>query len=133
MLHHVELYVSDLARTQNFWSEILSIIGYSVTDQWDDGFTLSDGKDAYLTFVQVNARHAHRPYHRCGVGLNHLAFKVDDRETVDRLRKHCQEKAFTCLYDDQYPFANGSDDYYALFVEDPERIKVEFVAITASS
>jgi hypothetical protein len=32
------------------------------------------------------------------------------------------------LYDDRYPFANGSDDYYALFLEDPDRIKIEFVA-----
>ena len=32
------------------------------------------------------------------------------------------------LYDDPYPFATGGNDYYALFLEDPDRIKVEFVA-----
>ena len=29
---------------------------------------------------------------------------------------------------DTFPFANGGNDYYALYVEDPDRIKVEFVA-----
>ena len=47
---------------------------------------------------------------------------------MDSLRTYCQQQGITCLYDDHYPFANGGTDYYALFVEDPDRIKVEFVA-----
>ena len=128
MLHHVEIYVSDLAATRAFWSDLLALIDYQETDHWDDGFTLKKSEDAYLTFVQVADRHADRPYHRCAVWLNHLAFKVPDRAGVDQLRAHCQAKGVTCLYDDRYPFANGGTDYYALFIEDPDRIKVEFVA-----
>jgi catechol 2,3-dioxygenase-like lactoylglutathione lyase family enzyme len=129
MLHHIEIYVSNLGVSRAFWSALLMIIGYKETGHWDDGFTLANGRDAYLTFVQVAEKHAFRQYHRCGVGLNHLAFKVEGRDAVETLRQYCLENGIASLYDDKYPFANGSDDYYALFIEDPDRIKVEFVAV----
>ncbi len=128
MLHHVEIYVSDLRTTKSFWKNILKHIGWRQTGSFDQGFTLSNDHDAYLTFVQVEDHHADRPYHRCAVGLNHLAFSVETRELVDELRAYCKKKRYSMLYDDRYPFATGGTDYYALFVEDPDRIKLEFVA-----
>lgn len=41
------------------------------------------------------------------------------------LLPYCRLPIADCL---RIPFANGGTDYYALFVEDPDRIKVEFVA-----
>ncbi|OLP59377.1 hypothetical protein BJF93_11660 [Xaviernesmea oryzae] len=90
--------------------------------------TLGNHKDAYLTFVQVKERYEGLTYHRCGVGLNHLAFRVEGRDAVDALRAFCLESGIALLYDDRHPFANGGDSHYALYVEDPDRIKVEFVA-----
>lgn len=127
MLHHVEIYVSSLSRTFAFWSELLSPLDYRVTSRWEDGFSLGAGS-AYLTFVQVGDRDAGRPYHRCAVGLNHLAFSVGTRADVDAIRLRAQERGWPLLYDDRYPFANGGSDYYAVYLEDPDRIKVEFVA-----
>ncbi|WP_057463809.1 VOC family protein [Pseudovibrio sp. POLY-S9] len=128
MLHHVEIYVSDKEISRHFWSSILSHLEYKETASWDDGFTLSTGKDAYLTFVQVSPQYESHAYHRCGVGLNHLAFSVKSREQVDLIRHHCRTEDIPMLYDEKYPFANGGTDYYALYLEDPDRIKVEFVA-----
>lgn len=128
MLHHIELYVLDLAVSRAFWSKLLAKVGYIESDYWNDGFTLKNGNGPYLTFVQVIEKHASHSYHRCGVGLNHLAFTVDSREVVDTLRQYCIDTRISLLYDDRYPFPNGGTDYYALFLEDPDRIKVEFVA-----
>lgn len=128
MLHHVEMYVSNLSVTRAFWTELLAHLDYSVTADFGEGFTLSAEDGPYLTFVQVADRHAERKYHRSGIGLNHLAFKVPGRERVDALRRFCLNRRLPCLYDERYPFANGGDDYYALYVEDPDRIKIEFVA-----
>jgi len=128
MLHHVEIYVSSLDASHAFWANILGKIGYEESGRWNDGFTLANGEAAYLTFVQVTEKHRERSYHRRGVGLNHIAFRVKSREVVDELRQYCIVNDIRALYDDRYPFANGGSDYYALFVEDPDRIKVEFVA-----
>jgi len=121
--------VSDLSASYAFWSSILAKVGYEESDRWDDGFTLKSGHDAYLTFVQRMDRYSAHTYHRCGVGLNHLAFQVNDRKMLDSLRQFCIENKINCLYDDKYPFANGGTEYHALFVEDPDRIKVEFVIV----
>ncbi len=129
MIHHIEIYVSDLKLTREFWSSLLSSIGYSETSYWEDGFTLSNGEDGYLTFVQVTKKHQSHKYHRCGVGLNHIAFKVMGKEKIDSLREYCLSKSISLLYDEKYPHANGGEDYYALFLEDPDRIKVEFVGV----
>lgn len=128
MLHHVEIYVSNLKGSREFWKNLLAKIGYKETGHWDDGFTLSNSKDAYLTFVQVAEKYKSLQYHRSGVGLNHFAFRVKSRDAVDELRQYCIENNIHNLYDEKYPFANGGNKYYALYIEDPDRIKVEFVA-----
>ena len=61
-------------------------------------------------------------------GLNHLAFRLPLRAAVDALRAWCRKKKLPMLSDDRYPFATGGTDDDALFLEDPDRIKVEFVA-----
>ena len=67
------------------------------------------------------------PYHRCGVGLNHLAFHAESRDEVDEMTEKLNHRGIKILYEDRRPFAGG-EDYYAVFFEDPDRIKVEFVA-----
>src|SRR5262245_33881201 len=105
MLHHVEIYVSILDASHAFWASILGKIGYEESGHWEGRFTLVNDYDAYLTFVQVAKKHESHSYHRCGVGLNHLAFQVKSRESVDALRQYCIEKDIRSLYDEKYPFA----------------------------
>lgn len=129
MIHHVEIYVSDLGASRRFWTGLLRHVGFFERSRWEGGFTLAcDSGGGYLTLVQVSPQHAGHPYHRCAVGLNHLAFAAGGRKNVDRIRRYCLDEGVRLLYDDRYPFANGAPDYYAVFLEDPDRIKVEFVA-----
>ena len=67
------------------------------------------------------------PYHRCRTGLNHLAFHAESREFVDLMTIELKNKKIKILYEEKHPFAGG-EDYYALFFEDPDRIKIELVA-----
>jgi len=66
-------------------------------------------------------------YHRKRVGLNHIAFYGKSREHVDEIAAWVKQAGYTALCDDEYPFAS-SPNYYALYCEDPDRIKVEVVA-----
>jgi catechol 2,3-dioxygenase-like lactoylglutathione lyase family enzyme len=61
--------------------------------------------------------------------LNHLAFHAKSKEQVDSITKELEEKGISILYKDRHPYAGGKD-YYAVFFEDPDRIKVELVAPT---
>lgn len=122
----MEIYVSDLKRSVDFWSWFLGELGYSSFQEWNNGqsWKLSD---TYIVFVQVEKRFLDIPYHRCRVGLNHLAFHADSRQQVDSMTEKLQDKGMTILYPEQHPFAGG-DKHYAVYFEDPDRIKVELVA-----
>jgi catechol 2,3-dioxygenase-like lactoylglutathione lyase family enzyme len=125
-LHHVEIYVSDLQRTTDFWKWLLTEkFSYTVFQQWKSGISFLLG-ETYIVFVQTESNYLRNPYNRKNTGLNHLAFHCNSREFVDELTKELEERNITVLYKDRHPFAGG-DDYYAVFFEDPDRIKVEVV------
>jgi len=58
--------------------------------------------------------------------LNHLAFH-GDRLLIDEITNELDKRGINILYRDKHPFAAG-DEYYAVFFEDPDRIKVEIAA-----
>lgn len=127
MLDHVELYVSDLERSLAFWTPLMERLGYEA-ERWSDGmnYIRSEG-EPYLCLIQASREHLAAGYHRKRVGLNHLAFRAKSRNQVDELRAWMKEAGRTLLYDASYPYATAPD-YYALFCEDPDRIKIEVVA-----
>jgi catechol 2,3-dioxygenase-like lactoylglutathione lyase family enzyme len=125
-LHHVEIYVSDLARSKAFWGWLLPYLGYREYQSWDKGISyLLDS--TYIVFVQTEERFQNVSYHRCRTGLNHLAFHASSVEEVDKLTELLRARGMTILYEEKHPHAGGPDSY-AVFFEDPDRIKVEIVA-----
>ena len=122
-LHHVEIYVSDLSNSERFWSWFLNRLGYRLFQSWDNGRSwILD--DTYLVFVQVEDRFKDAGYHRCRVGLNHLAFHASSPAQVDEITEELKARGVTILYPEKHPRAGGS---YGVFFEDPDRIKVELV------
>jgi catechol 2,3-dioxygenase-like lactoylglutathione lyase family enzyme len=125
-LHHVEIYVSDLKKSSEFWGWFLGNLGYKVYSKWDSGISYVFG-ETYIVFVQTEKKYLDEPYHRCRTGLNHLAFHAESKMHVDEITNELKSKGVTILYEDKHPYAGG-EDYYAVFFEDPDRIKVELVA-----
>jgi catechol 2,3-dioxygenase-like lactoylglutathione lyase family enzyme len=122
-LHHVEIYVSDLERLSEFWGWLLGELGYKGYQRWPQGVSYISG-ETYIVFVQTEERFRDIPYHRCGTGLNHLAFHGGSREFVDSLTSKLRARGVRILYEDRHPHAGGPESY-AVFFEDPDRIKVE--------
>ncbi len=129
-LHHVEVYVSDLRRSAKFWGWFLELLGYSEYQKWKSGRSWKLGDTTYIVFVQTEPRYLGIPYHRRRVGLNHLAFHARSRGQVDEITRHLKEKKIPILYEEKHPHAGGPD-HYALYFEDPDRVKVELVAPTS--
>ena len=126
LLHHIEMYVSDLEKSTFFWKWFLTEkFAYSVYQQWNDGISFKLC-DTYIVLVQTEEKYKVNHYNRKNVGLNHLAFHCDSKEFIDNLTKDLIERNITILYADKHPFAGG-ENYYAVFFEDPDRMKVEVV------
>ncbi len=123
LLHHVELYVPDLQASIDFWGWLLQRLGYCIFQQWDEGISYKLA-DTYIVFVQVEERFLGQAYHRCHSGLNHLAFHAGSKEFIDEITAELRARNVNILYPDRHPHAGGKDNY-AVFFEDPQRMKVE--------
>lgn len=126
MLHHVELNVSNLRRTEEFWGWLLEQLGYEKYQQWEQGVSYKYD-NTYIVFVQAESKYMDISYHRSRVGLNHLAFHAKSKEQVDEITSELHKRAVKILYLDRHPHAGGQNTY-AVYFEDPDRIKVELVA-----
>lgn len=126
MLHHVELNVSNLRLTEEFWGWLLEQLGYEKYQQWEQGVSYKYD-NTYIVFVQAESKYMDISYHRSRVGLNHLAFHAKSKEQVDEITSELHKRAVKILYLDRHPHAGGQNTY-AVYFEDPDRIKVELVA-----
>ena len=124
--HHVEINVQHLSRSKEFYGWLLPELGFSTYQEWNDGISYKNGS-AYLVFTQTEEAHLDVQYHRKRTGLNHLAFWAESRTHIEHLREKLTNKRVSLLYEDKYPFAGGKE-HYALFFEDPDRIKIEIVS-----
>ena len=124
-LHHVELWVADLAATKASLGWLLGELGWSPFQSWDAGRSWRLDT-TYLVVEQSPAMTAGR-YDRMRPGLNHLAFHVASPAEVDRLVEEAPAHGWTLLFADRHPHAGGPDTY-AGYLEDTEGLEVELVA-----
>ncbi|WP_010647251.1 VOC family protein [Oceanobacillus massiliensis] len=125
-IHHIEIYVSNLHKSSIFWGWFLEELGYQSYQEWEKGRSWKLD-DSYIVFVQTEDNYLEKSYHRKQVGLNHLAFHADSRHHVDAITRQLKEMGLCILYEDLHPYAGGPS-HYAVYFEDPDRIKVELVA-----
>ena len=129
-LHHVEVWVPDLAAAEASWGWLLGALGWTPYQHWPTGRSWRLG-EVYLVIEQSPAltRPSHdRPSHdRCAPGLNHLAFHAGTRADVDDLTRRAPEHGWSLLFPDRHPFAGGPE-HYAAYLEDRHGYEVELVA-----
>jgi catechol 2,3-dioxygenase-like lactoylglutathione lyase family enzyme len=122
---HIYLYVSDLGKSHDFYKKLLEYLGYKekMKENWGFAF-INNGLSIW--FEKARKGHIEKGYHRKRIGLNHLAFKVESKEGVDKFfREFLKPEGITTLYETPKAFTEYGHDYYAVFFEDPDRIKLE--------
>jgi catechol 2,3-dioxygenase-like lactoylglutathione lyase family enzyme len=135
MIHHVDLAVSDVDRTIDFYKAVLGPLGLGshvrpVTDGEGDvnvyptyrgteDVTYLRWGDQFVAFRQADGGE-HRYY---DVGIEHIAFYVDRREDVDEAYQRCLDIGARI----HFPPEEDRDmpGYYEMFVFDPDGMRVE--------
>jgi catechol 2,3-dioxygenase-like lactoylglutathione lyase family enzyme len=124
-LHHVELWVPDLARAREQWGWLFGELGYEICQEWPDGLSWRLGT-CYLVAEQSPALTADR-HDRLRPGLNHLAFHAGTRQRVDALAGRAGGHGWSAMFADRYPHAGGPD-HYAAFLANTDGFEAELVA-----
>ncbi len=125
-LHHVELWVPDLARAETEWGWLLGELGYRMEDQdWPAGRSWHLGT-TYIVVEQSPDLTADR-HERRRPGLNHLAFHAGNADRVDVLTKQAPSHGWELMFADRHPYAGGPQ-HYAAFLANTDGYQVELVA-----
>lgn len=123
-LSHIEINVSDYSKSIRFYDLILIPLGWKRLVCTQDCTAYSDGV-MKLILSPTDEKYKSVGFHRKRVGLNHLAFTAESSAVVDEFHKNVLKKnAIECLYEE---IPSGDNSYYAVFFEDPDRIKMELV------
>ena len=125
LISHIEINVSDLSKSKEFWKYLLEELGYTKYQDWSQGISWKL-EETYIVFVQTQEKYSDTPYHRSGTGLNHIAFYVDTKEKIDKIALELEKNGVNLLYNDRFR-KQITEDPYGIFFEDPDRIKVELV------
>ncbi|MFI6299853.1 VOC family protein [Nonomuraea sp. NPDC050790] len=120
-LHHVELWVDDLAEILPGFAWLFGRLGYSEFQSWEGGRSWLLGA-TYVVLEESPARVPGR-HDRLRAGLNHLAFHVDD---PDALAEEAREHGWTLLFADRHPYAGGPG-HHAAYLENAAGFEIELV------
>jgi catechol 2,3-dioxygenase-like lactoylglutathione lyase family enzyme len=133
-IHHVDLAVSDVETSLAFYLDLLAPLGWSEEIRYS---TYRGTEEVvYLRDPQTTEGIGLRPadggeYRYYEVGVEHIAFEVDTREEVDAAYERCVERSANV----NFPPEEDRDEegYYALFVFDPDGIRIEVFCWARSS
>lgn len=123
-LHHVELWVPDLARAVSEWGWLLGALGYAEFQDWPDGRSWRLGA-TYLV-VEHSPAMTSSGHERQRPGLNHLAFHAGDCARVDEIYRQAPRHGWTALFAEAYPHAGGAE-HYAAYLANSDGYEVELV------
>lgn len=123
---HIQLNVSSKVALK-FYKDFLTFLQYEPIAEWDKGLGMRK-QDFSLWLMLTETKNAKNKFHRKNTGINHLAFMVESKEAVDEFcEKFLKQKNIQVLYDSPKTYPEYTPDYYAVFFEDLDRIKLEVV------
>jgi catechol 2,3-dioxygenase-like lactoylglutathione lyase family enzyme len=123
-IHHLQLWVPDLARAEQSWGWLLERLGYQPERRWEHGRTWRlDG-----TSIVIEASPDMVPgmlHSRLRPGMNHVAFTVVSAEACAALVAEAVDHGWRRL--DDAPGHRLPDGLEVAYLEDRDGFEVELV------
>ncbi|CAN5144263.1 VOC family protein [soil metagenome] len=122
-IDHIYIAVSDLARSQAFYDPLMSALGFRKNAfgiNGDPHIQYYNKLFGYVLRPATANSASHDPY---SPGLHHLCFRVEDKEAVVALAAELGRLGLECTDPALYP--QYAPDYHALFLNDPDGIRLE--------
>ena len=124
-IHHLQLWVPDLARAEESWGWLLEQLGYQPARRWEHGRVWRQDR----TGIVIESSPDMVPgmlHSRLRPGMNHVAFHVESTAAIAHLVAEAAEHGWHRLGDDpRHPL--GRDQTVA-YLEDRDGFEVELIA-----
>lgn len=119
---HVQLTVTDLARSRSFWKPLLELFEMKILIDSETYF-YGIGSRTGIALSPIDPKHADDRFDQRRVGLHHLCLRARERGDVDVIHDVAVKQGAVIVHpprDDG--FAPG---YYSVLFEDPDGIRIE--------
>ena len=124
---HIQLNVSDLETSIEFYLMVLSPLGFKVADKEEGEYArLTNGKNFVIILCPTGKKYLEYKYHRKAVGLSHFAISVSSNKIVDEMEKHLLSLKIKPLGEGKIELGYRRG-YYCILFECPDRIMIEIV------
>ncbi len=125
VIGHIGINLTNIESSFPFWKSLLEYLEFKIITDGQEHFDAIDGR-SYLCVSVTDPKFTNVAFHRKRTGLNHIAFTVESIEKVDEfVRNFLNVHNIEPLYGGVKPYPEYADGYYAIYFEDPDRIKVE--------
>ena len=121
-IDHLVLSVGDLARSRDFYAKVLGFLDFKLTYDGGGFVGWSNGKTLFW-IAQADAQGRKRRHRKGDIGFHHYAFELASRKAVDDLGAFLARHGFDVA--DPPGTYNGDDEYYAVFFNDPDGMRLE--------
>lgn len=121
-IDHIYLAVRDLEASRRFYDVVMPVLGFR-------GGSFRIGDDEHVSYTNrhfgfvlrpARSKAAHDP---CAAGLHHFCLRVETSDDVDDVARDLASSGVAVTAPRLYP--EYAPDYYALFLEDPDGIRLE--------
>lgn len=124
-LHHVDLTVTDLETSVDFYHRVLTELGFERIPVDPGDAPCWEIRDKPVFGIALHRARSATRHDRFVAGLHHLAFRAGSRAEVDRFFRFLTDRRIEVLdAPAEYDYTPG---YYAVFFADPDGLKLELV------
>lgn len=123
---HINLYVKDIKKSKEFYDPLLIFLGFKKIHDEETFAGWSNGSNGL--WIEQTGKKYRKDFHRKNSGINHLAFRADSKEAVNSFyNDFLLKNNIPVLYGGPKDYPEYRKGYYAVFFEDPDRLKLEIM------
>lgn len=128
-VHHLQIQVSNIQKSAEFYAGLLGQLRFLKVFE-TEGMVEWQKEGTRIIVAQTPKRFLTDGYHRKRVGLNHIAFRAPSRAAVDEFcQRFLLPNKIRIFYGGVREWPDYDPGYYAVYFEDPDRIKLELVYV----
>ena len=119
---HLKIAVADYDVSSSFYKKVFEILGYKLIKDTHHGcgWVTPYGFGIYLASAEIDTK----PLLHGAPGLHHLCLKATSTKAVDDAYEWALRSGVR-IFNPPTRYPRYTDDYYAVFLSDPDGIKVE--------
>lgn len=122
-IDHIYISVADIEAAEHYYDKVMTVLGFKKNEFEINGVIHIQYFNRQFGYVIRPAAQGAMPHNRYYPGLHHFCFRVETKEDVVEAADKLLASGVECSEPQNY--SEYANDYYAVFLSDPDGIKLE--------